>query len=72
MSRSEIKDRRETLIDRLLALCGVSRIKQGKLVPNDRRPSRKEMERQYDEQQLPYRHDDNASARCTFSSHLSS
>jgi hypothetical protein len=36
------------------------------------RPSREEAKLQYDEQRLPYRHDDDASARCTLSSHLSS
>ena len=73
MSWSEITGRRESLMDRLVSLCGVSRIRQVTLVPIDRpRPSREEAERQYDEPRLPYRHDDDASARCTFSSHLSS
>jgi len=73
MHSSEITGRREGLMERLLSFCGVSRTRQVKVVPIDRPyPSREEAERQYDEQRSSYRHDDDASARCTFSSHLSS
>ena len=73
MSWSAITGRRESLVDRLLSVCGISRIRQVKLLPIDRaRPSREGAERQYEEQRLPYRPDEDASARCTFSSHLSS
>ena len=73
MSWSDIIGRRESLVDRLLSLCGVSRIGQVKLLPIDRlRPSRETAERQYEEQRMPYRPDEDASARCSFSSHLSS
>jgi hypothetical protein len=73
MSWSAITGRRESFVDRLLSLCGVSRLRQVKLAPIDRpRPPREAAERQYEEQRLPYRPDEDASARCTFSSHLSS
>jgi hypothetical protein len=72
MSWSEITGRRESVVERLLSLCGVSRIGQVRLVPIERaRPSREAAERQYEEQRLTYRPDEDASARCTFSSHLS-
>jgi len=73
VSWSEITGHREGVKDWLVSLFGASSIKQAKLVPIDTpRPSPEEAGRQYDERRLPYRHDDDASARCTFSSHLSS